>query len=144
MICPFGSPSGACETRGLLDRSVCFQTSESHLSAREWMDKQFFLTKSEMELPHGVVLGAENMSVREKILALVWTSYVTDEFQLDPDKRTLMDRIGGWIEEGRIFGRSQIGRSLQCIESHGRIQEPEQELCCGSHQLGLCKNSAQP
>ena len=57
------------------------------LSAEEWMDKESCLgTKSDMELPRGVVHNAEEKSTREKILTQV---------SLDPDRsRSLIRHCG--------------------------------------------------
>ena len=81
------------------------------LSAEEWMAKKvFFVTKSEMVQPHGVEVNEEEESTRETMLKQVWASHITEEFDLTHLIQTeaqfshaiaVVDRIGGWIEEGR-------------------------------------------
>ena len=116
-------------------------------------------TKSEIELPHGAVLNAEDKSTREKILTRVWTSYVKNEFEfdpLDPDKSRILMRHGGlgqnWrldlmdVElkvEARLEGRLAASiwiyaKAVTCNgqKIQGRVQEPEKEFDYGSPELG--------
>ena len=72
----------------------------------------------------------EAKSSREKILKPVWTSHVKDEFGLVHLIQTnaqfscaiaVMDRIGGWIEEGRHVGLFK-GSHMQRPTLHGIIR----------------------
>ena len=98
-----------------------------------------------MELPHGIVLNAEEKSMREKILAHVWTSNVKDEFGLANLMQTqaefthamkVMDRIGGWIERGRFEGGSQIGGRLTASETGAVIYN-------GQNHMDGCRSETQ-
>ena len=53
-------------------------------------------------------MNMEGKTTRERILTQMWTPYVKDEFvvtsliQRKTEVSYVADRIGGWIERGRI------------------------------------------
>ena len=105
----------------------------------------------------------EDKSAMEKILTQVWTPHVKEEFDVGHPIQTteefsyaiaVVDRIGGWIEGGRIEDGNQIGgrlaackwiypkgSHLQWAKLHGRIQDQEKVFDYGSHQVGLYKTA---
>ena len=104
VVCSLGRRRAHAKQGGMRFRSLCFQNSESEhkfwqllpapvigsrvcrlppLSAEEWSDKKIFDEKSEVALPHGVVMNAEEESTRETFLTQAWRLYVDDAFDFD-------------------------------------------------------------
>ena len=120
--------------------------SSSPPSTEDWLEKKIYPDEnSGMAWPHEVVLNVGAESLGEKIFAQVWTLHVEDEIdvanliQTEAElsyAKTVMDRIGCWIEGGRDEDGSQIGgRPAASMWIYTKAV-----ICNGQQHTYVCRN----